>query len=477
MVEQEKSTSKKTSRPAKADGALRATELMRVATGVTGALAAYEKISAQQRTILDSIRPDHNALGLAAQAAKASPLGAFVSPSVMSAATLSPALTFFANQISTVGLNPAHAAMAKSAAGIDTSPALKSLMSAIGPVANYSAADHLRPLFAGAGGSAGTASTWLAAMPNMGISSAAMGYGPAASVLDAIRPISALLKGVDGSAGLAKIILGLGATNDALDRISGLASAHTAIASIAGLVKPYQLPNVGLMANLAATRALFETVTPITKPVDRIGRGWASLGDRVVRGHLALAPLVPKSNLLAVKAYRLDIATYEDELDEDEELFDTRRDGIDPAAEWLAQISMSLCDRWNGMWDRMSQRGPDWRSQAANSAVELMIGLLNQLAPDDVVREWQIVSGKHTNPRLYLKDGTRGPTRRLKLFYIGDQYRVSRLTVEALFMAVPDTIDKILQGVKHGSTSIEELETAVSLIGEVVAILVPNRRR
>lgn len=478
MGEQGKSASKKDARPVRADSALRAAELLGATTGSTGALAAYEKIAARQRTILDSIRPAQSFLGLAStQATMASQLRALVSPSVMAAAATSPALKSLSDQISMVSHDPALAAIAKSAAAIDPNPALKAFATAIGPVVSYSAVDHLRPLFRDASGPAGIASTWLAAVPNLGISSAAIGYGPAASVLDAIRPISALLKGIDGSPGLAKMILGLGATNDAIDRISGLSSAKTAMASIAGLVKPYELPNVGLMTNLAATRALFETVSPITRPIDRIGKGWASLGDRFVRGDVALAPLVPKSNVLVAKAYRLDIAANDDELGNDDELFDTRRDGIDPAAEWLAELSMSLCDRWNGMWDRMSQRGPDWRSQAANSAVELMIGLLNKLAPDDAVREWQIASGKHTDPGLYLKQGSKGATRRLKLYYIGDQYRVSRYTVEGLFSAVPKTIDGILQGVKHGSTSVEELETAVSLIGEVIAILVPNRRR
>lgn len=180
---------------------------------------------------------------------------------------------------------------------------------------------------------------------------------------------------------------------------------------------------------------------------------------------------------MVTKAYRLDIVASHDDLDEDEELFDTRRDGIDTAAEWLAELSMSLCDRWNGMWDRIDQRGPDWRSQAANSAVELISGLLDRLAPDDDVRDWQVASGKHNNPELYLRKGNKGPTRRLKLFYVGHVFRVSQLTVEGLFMAVPGIIDGVLERVKHGSTSVEQLETAISLIGEVIAILVPNRRR
>jgi len=478
LVKQGNSASEKDAPPAAAAGVLRAAELIRAATGTTGALAASEMMAARQLKVLDSMRPAQDVLGLAAtQATRAAQIGAFVSPSVMSATTLNPALKSVTDQMSALDRDSALTALAKSAVGIDTSPALKALAVAAGPIANYKfATDHLRPLVAGVD-AAGITSTWLAATPNLEISSAATAYGPTLVALDAMRPISALLKGVDRSDGFAKMILGLGATNDAIDRVSGLATANAAVASIASFVKPYELPDVARMTNLTATRALFEMVTPLTRSVDRIGRGWASLGDLVVRGDVELAPLIPNSNRLVTKAYRLDIVASQDDQDEDEELFDTRRDGIDMAAEWLAELSMSLCDRWNGMWDRMNQRGPDWRSQAANSAVELINGLLNRLAPDDDVRDWQVASGKHNNPELYLRKGNKGPTRRLKLFYVGHVYRVSQLTVEGLFMAVPDMIDGVLEGVKHGSTSVEQLEIAVSLIGEVIAILVPNRRR
>lgn len=471
-------------------------ELPNVATaGTTGALAAYEAIAGQRAMLLDAISGPHHAVELlATQAAKAAQIGAFATLTAgLLGFDMNPALKSL-TALSATTTGSTLTALATAAASVDTHPALKSLTAALSAVGSYptleafagiitgheSAADRLRPMFEGAGigpntgTSAWLARKWWATKPDLGVA-AAMKY-PTQSVLDSIRPISTLLEQVGHTNSLAEMILGAGATSDALDRITGLGKASAAVASIARFVKPYELPNIGLMTNLAATRALLDIATPLTGPVDRIGMGWASLGDRFVRGDLELAALIPSSNRLATKAYQLDILVGQDDLTDAEELFTTRKDGFDFVAECLARLNMRLCNRWNGMWDRMEQRGADWQSQAANSAVELVDGLLNELAPDDKVRDWQVASGLHNNPDLYLKNGTKGPTRRLKLFYLGDQYRVNRITIHGLFMDVPATVDA-LQSVKHGSMSDEMFESAVSLIGDVIAILVPNRRR
>ena len=322
---------------------------------------------------------------------------------------------------------------------------------------------------------------WLAAESNLGISIAAAAATattfPHESVGNLIRPISDLLGRVDHGSIFTKAVLGSGATNDAISGIAGYTTASAAVAAMASFVKPYELPDIGRMTSLAATRSLFSTVTPMTRSVDRIGKGSASLGDRFVRGNLDLAPLMPSSNRLTTRAYQLDIVIgHDDSADIEEELLTTRKDGVDFVAEYLAQLGPELCDRWNGMWDRVDEKGPDWKSQAANSAVELLDGLLKVIAPDDTVRDWQKASGQYNAPDLYLKNGTKGPTRRFKLHYLGHEYRVNRLTVEALFLAVPKTI-KDMQGIKHGSSNDELFITAASLIGDVITMLVPNRRR
>lgn len=65
---------------------------------------------------------------------------------------------------------------------------------------------------------------------------------------------------------------------------------------------------------------------------------------------------------------------------------------------------------------------------------------------------------------------------RLFVLFLGAQFRVSRYTIDALFLAVPDVIKK-LQGTKHGSHPDEEFEAGISLLGDVITILLPNRRR
>lgn len=245
-----------------------------------------------------------------------------------------------------------------------------------------------------------------------------------------------------------------------------------ALTSILGHPAP-QLPDFLSMVQLQAIRTSADEPSPIAHMVDRIGKGWASLGDRLIGGQVDLAPLMPPSNRLATRAYELDIVVRLDDPPAAEaEVLDTRRDNWDQVAEWLATINPRLAERWVGMWDRMQHRGADWQSQAANSAVELIDGLLVALAPNDEVKSWQAAKGAHHD--LYQKSGT--PTRRLRLLYLGAQFRVSRHTVDGMFHAVPGVIDE-LQGTKHGVHPDEKFEAGISLLGDVVAILVPNRRR
>lgn len=317
-------------------------------------------------------------------------------------------------------------------------------------------------------------SSWFAVNPVHKADFSAVRYQHLASG-KSLSPISALFDQVGQASKFTSALLGNGATNDALNRLSRLDYASAAVASIASSVKPYQLPDLVLMTDLARSRALFHGATPLAGPVDRIGMGWASLSDRVVRGDLDLANLMPSSNRLATKAYRLDILVGQEEPTDDEELLTTRRDQWDVVAEHLARLDPVLSDCWVGVWDRMGERGPDWKSQTGTSAVELLNGLLNTLAPDDTVRAWQVASGQHNNPDLYQKYGKKGPTRRLRLLHLGHIYRLSRVTVQSVFMAVPGAIDDI-QGVKHHSSD-EAFEVAVSLLGDAITLLVPERRR
>lgn len=249
-------------------------------------------------------------------------------------------------------------------------------------------------------------------------------------------------------------------------------SAFGDLSAIVGHAAP-PLPDLGSMLHLQALRTLSDEPSPISHMVDRIGRGWASLGDRLFGGQVDLAPLMPPSNRLGTRAFELDLVIGQAEpKDVDLEVLDTREENRDEVAEWLATIDPRLAERWVGMWDRMHQRGADWQSQAANSAVELMDKLLPAIAPNDEVKIWQVAKDAHHG--LYLQSGD--PTRRLRLLFLGAQFRVSRYTIDALFLAVPDVIKK-LQGTKHGSHPDEEFEAGISLLGDVITILLPNRRR
>lgn len=251
-----------------------------------------------------------------------------------------------------------------------------------------------------------------------------------------------------------------------------VSSAFGDLSAIVGHANP-PLPDLGSMFHLQALRTLADEPSAIGPMVDRIGRGWASLGDRLIGGQVDLTPLMPPSNRLATRAYELDLVIgLTDPEDVDLEVLDTRQENRDQVAEWLATIDPRLAERWVGMWDRMDQRGADWQSQAANSAVELMNAFLLTLAPDDEVRRWQIDKDAHHH--LYQDNGL--PTRRLRLLFLAAQFRVSRYTIDGLFHAVPDVI-KELQGFKHGVHPDEEFETGISLLGEVIAVLMPGRRR
>jgi hypothetical protein len=460
----------------------------------TGALAGIDAIEAQRRKLVGSLQPLKLDAGLLpAQAAAEAHTGAvssqFAALTKLEASPGFKALT----SAHTGAVSSQIAALTK----LEASPGFKALTSAhaaadsaifkgiIGDIGGFqSVEDRLRPLFENAGlmATANIIPPWLAKESNLGVGIAAAAAAASTSyshqsLINMIRPISDLLDRVDHGSTFVKAVLGSGATNDAISAIAGYGRASAAVAAMSGFVKSFELPDIGLMTSLAATRSLFSTVTPMTQSVDRIGLGWASLGDRIVRGDFELAALMPSSNRLATRAYQLDIVVgHEDSVLVEEELVTTRKDQVDFVADYLAELKMELCERWIGMWDRMEERGPDWKSQAANSAVELLDGLLKILAPEDDVRDWQVASGKYNDPDFYLKGGTKGPTRRLSLFYLAAKYRVNQITVNALFMAVPKII-KDLQGVKHGSTSDEMFDTAVALLGDVITVLVPNRRR
>lgn len=251
-----------------------------------------------------------------------------------------------------------------------------------------------------------------------------------------------------------------------------VSSAFGDLSAIVGHANP-PLPDLGSMFHLQAQRTLADEPSPIGHMVDRIGRGWASLGDRLIGGQVDLAPLMPPSNRLATRAYELDLVIgLTDPEDVDLEVLGTRQENRDQVAEWLDAVDPRLAERWVGMWDRMDQRGADWQSQAANSAVELMNAFLLTLAPDDEVRRWQ--TDKDAHHHLYQDNGR--PTRRLRLLFLGARFRVSRYTIDGLFHAVPDVI-KELQGFKHGVHPDEEFETGISLLGEVITVLMPGRRR
>lgn len=106
-------------------------------------------------------------------------------------------------------------------------------------------------------------------------------------------------------------------------------------------------------------------------------------------------------------------------------------------------------------------RGPDWLSQAANSAVELMDWTLRVLAPDDLVLRWREAQG------MYLGEiGDNGkPHRSLRIRYVAQARLIPASSVDLIIRSTTGTM-KDLQKIKH--TDDEKL--AASLRAALIAV-------
>ncbi|MEV4512557.1 hypothetical protein AB0K00_26760 [Dactylosporangium sp. NPDC049525] len=110
---------------------------------------------------------------------------------------------------------------------------------------------------------------------------------------------------------------------------------------------------------------------------------------------------------------------------------------------WLEELDPKLPRKYKGAWHAVSQRGPDWISQAANSGVEALDWSLRSLAPPDRVLEWQASVGN------YAKEIVNGkPTRALKVRFIAHDRGLPASSVDLMVKAVNGTLGD-LQKLKH----------------------------
>jgi hypothetical protein len=121
-----------------------------------------------------------------------------------------------------------------------------------------------------------------------------------------------------------------------------------------------------------------------------------------------------------------------------------RASETDSLLAWLESVDPRLPRKYQGAWNAVGRRGPDWISQAANSGVELLDWVLRKLAPDQEVIRWQVESGKFSDE---LSENGR-PHRPLRVRYIAHSRSLPASSVDLLIKAVAGTLSD-LQKLKH----------------------------
>lgn len=110
-------------------------------------------------------------------------------------------------------------------------------------------------------------------------------------------------------------------------------------------------------------------------------------------------------------------------------------------------LDASLRQRHEGAWDAIDHGGADCLSQAANSLVELINGVVRKLAPQTDVLDWL---SKEGSPDWAYDDKGR-PTRRARLNFLLSQHDVPERSASSSAAALTD-IANDLQKIKHGRT-------------------------
>jgi hypothetical protein len=204
-----------------------------------------------------------------------------------------------------------------------------------------------------------------------------------------------------------------------------------------------------IIDQLASQRFLLEGVEPLyLRPrIDQALQAW-HLGIQPPR-HL-LGDLRPETiaNLgHAVASVSSSAAAIEGEIVEPDEepWLVARTEAVDRIADWLGSVHPRLAVKFKGMWHVVQSRGPDYASQAANSAVELIDHTLRTLAPEDDVIAWQELKGKYAK-EVNPQNGR--PHRSLRIRYIAERRAIRASSVDYIIKSVTGVL-KDLQAIKH----------------------------
>jgi hypothetical protein len=184
--------------------------------------------------------------------------------------------------------------------------------------------------------------------------------------------------------------------------------------------------------------------------ISRAVRSWSVAARPEVVERRTLAPksmvaLGSTTTSLVGAALELEDPESETEEDSDRAAWLRARDNnTESTLEWLASIDPRLANKYRGAWHAVGTQGPDWMSQCANSAVELIDWTLRRLAPEDTVREWQVSVGLYEDEY----GGNGKPSRSLRIRYIGAANGLPATSVHLSIRATLETM-KELQRLKH----------------------------
>jgi len=127
---------------------------------------------------------------------------------------------------------------------------------------------------------------------------------------------------------------------------------------------------------------------------------------------------------------------------------------LDVLDEALLKIkpSGSFIEKRYGVYDAVANKGSDWQSQAANSLVELIDGILRTIAPKEKV------------DILDIDKKQKGSIRKAKIaYFLKNKQRNKKKVLEKTFELIESNRDR-LQSIKHGNTeSILEIERLIKL--------------
>ena len=248
-------------------------------------------------------------------------------------------------------------------------------------------------------------------------------------------------------------------------------SRLTELQAAPGLVSMTETLSAGILRQLDA---FYLHKTPhLGLRVDQAAESWAralqprsvaqSQPESLAHVGLAASAVIDTAHILS-DTYESESASYESV---DEEWRLARNRETEDFVSWLESIDVRLADKYKGAWHTLSGQGPDWISQSANSAVELIDWTLRSLAEENDVLKWQQTTGKYADE---LGDNGR-PHRALRIRYIATQRGISPSATELAIKAITGTL-KELQKMKHADGEVMRKALRSALLGTEHGLLI-----